>query len=190
MKYVLTSILLCLAICAGCSHTNYYIVSRDVPSNPSFVVIPFNFYKQNVDAANIVENALLASRVRVVERPGQKEVEMRRGAQKAQANSAAEENAINRIGMDPRGIDSQKAEMERIERYFEYEDIKADYIVHTSPDFQLYRGENIVYAINVRIVKKDTKEVIAAAPVIAQSANEDTNNILHAAGLAARLKEP
>ena len=40
----------------GCSTTKYeYVVLRDVPQSPSFVVIPPNLYMYEIEFANTVE---------------------------------------------------------------------------------------------------------------------------------------
>ena len=92
----------------GCGKTNY-IVLRDVPQSPSFVVIPVNNTINEISYANIIESAIIAAGVKVVLRPASKEIE--------QITTSPTNNG-----------DSTKI---LTERYFALDELNADYLVQT-----------------------------------------------------------
>ena len=100
-------IIFCLSF-VGCGKTNY-IVLRDVPQSPSFVVIPVTNTISEVSYANIIERAIIAAGVKVVLRPASKEVE--------ETTTTPTNNG-----------DSTKI---LTERYFELDELTADYLVQT-----------------------------------------------------------
>ena len=65
-------IIFCLSF-VGCGKTNY-IVLRDVPQSPSFVVIPVTNTISEVSYANVVERAIIAAGVKVRLRPASRAV--------------------------------------------------------------------------------------------------------------------
>ena len=100
-------IIFCLSL-AGCGKTNY-IVLRDVPQSPSFVVIPVTNTISEISYANIIERAIIAAGVKVVLRPASKEVE--------ETTTTPTNNG-----------DSTKI---LTERYFELDELTAEYLVQT-----------------------------------------------------------
>ena len=126
-----------LAILAGCT-TTQYVVYRDVPECPSFVVIPANNYLREVAFANHIEDAIISAGVKVVIRPATKEVmteQTVRGAEYKQAEDLQSD---------------LEADAKLTERYFEYENIDADYVVRTYHTSQ-----------QVRIAKRESREILA-----------------------------
>ena len=97
-------------IMTGCAQTKF-VVLRDVPQSPSFVVIPANSYLSEVAFGNKIEQAIISCGVKVIMRPSTKEVKTEKVLEKAE--------------------DNQAASMKLTERYFEFEKINADYIVQT-----------------------------------------------------------
>ena len=93
---------------AGCGKTNY-IVLRDVPQSPSFVVIPANYTIPEVSYANRIESAIIAAGVKVILRPTSKEIE--------ETTTTPADNG-----------DSTKI---LTERYFALDELNADYLVQT-----------------------------------------------------------
>ena len=88
-----------------------FVVVRDVPVDPSFVVIPGNDYLYEVTYANKIERILIGSGVKVVLRPATKEIKT--------------EQAIQQV-------ENEQASVKTLtERYFMLDEIKADYIVQT-----------------------------------------------------------
>jgi hypothetical protein len=82
MRSTLFGVLIMLIMPYGCNRvTTNFVSVRDVPENPTFVVLPFNDYKLQIDFANIVESAFIASGVRVVQRPSSKEVEVHKNVE-------------------------------------------------------------------------------------------------------------
>ena len=108
--------LLCLLLAifvltiTGCARTDF-VVLRDVPHAPSFVVIPANGYLHEVEFANKIEQAIIGSGVKVVMRPSTKEVTTEETVESAK--------------------DSQASGVRLTERYFAFEEFSADYIVQT-----------------------------------------------------------
>ena len=178
MRPTLLVFLFVAIIIGGCNRvTTSFVSIKDVPESPSFVVLPFNYYKAQIDFARMVESALIASGVRVVNRPtGIKEVEVSRDAEKG---------AIDKKGavVEERYIDSRWAGEKRIERYIEMEDIKADYIVYTSGSVDYRQGRAILYESNVRIVKKGSQEVLSSFMVHYRRINQEIYDALQALGV-------
>ncbi len=119
---------------SACVTKNVFVVSRDVPDSPSFVVIPANDYLSQVEFANTIESYLIACHVRVLAKPGTKQIESTKqaaqsGAQPAQA--AATQATLT-------------------ERFVAFDETNADYIVQTYSDTQ-----------QLKIIKKATTEVLA-----------------------------
>ena len=121
---------------AGCSKTEFVIL-RDVPESPSFVVIPANDYLNEVEFANDIENAIISAGLKVVMRPATKDVTMEKTVQGAEGQQAADVKLI------------QSAEAKLIERYSAFEDIDTDYIVLT-----------YVTSRQVKIAKRETREIL------------------------------
>ena len=63
------ALLFWVVVLAGCAPQTQFVVLRDVPESPSFVVIPANDYLHEVVFANEVENAIISAGVKVVMRP-------------------------------------------------------------------------------------------------------------------------
>ena len=118
-------IIFCLCF-AGCGKTNY-IVLRDVPQSPSFVVIPVTNTISEVSYANIVESAIIAAGVKVVLRPASKEIEKT-------TTTPTDDGDSTKI---------------LTERYFELDELNADYLVQT-----------YVTPAQVKISKLSTREVL------------------------------
>ena len=108
MCYCLWIVVFCLNL-AGCGKTVYYIVLRDVPDTPSFVVIPANNTMAEVSYANVIERAILSAGVKVELRPASKEVE------KTTVDASNKRNTT----------------LSRTERYFALDELTADYLVQT-----------------------------------------------------------
>ena len=100
-------IIFCLSF-MGCGKTNY-IVLRDVPQSPSFVVIPVNNTIPEVSYANVIESAIIAAGAKVVLRPASKEIE------KTTTSPTNNGNTTKIL----------------TERYFALDELNADYLVQT-----------------------------------------------------------
>ena len=150
VKDQITNLFLCgmlgfLVCLVGCAITQLqFVVLRDVPESPSFVVIPVNDYLNEVIFANTVESALISSGVRVVKRPSTKEVTTERTISGAHGNQAAGE------------VLAQSGDAKLREKYLAYDQIRADYIVQTYSD-----------SAQCKFVKRETEEVLAI--IIARS---------------------
>ena len=133
------ALLFLVVILAGCApQTPQFVVLRDVPESPSFVVIPANDYLHEVVFANKVENAIISAGIKVVMRPATKDVTMEKTVQGAKASKTDDRALI------------QSADAKLIERYSAFEDIDADYIVQT-----------YVTSRQVKISKRETEEILA-----------------------------
>ena len=131
------------SVIVGCSKTQF-IVLRDVPESPSFVVIPANNYLNQVTFANEVEAAIISAGIKVV---------MFSQATKEVTKEVA-------VGGKIAAVEGSQAaqkfgEGKLTERYVEFfEEIKADYIVIT------YAGSK-----QIRIIKRQTREILAVLTV-------------------------
>ena len=134
------ALLFLVVILAGCAplQTSQFVVLRDVPESPSFVVIPANNYLHEVEFANTIENAIISAGLKVVIRPATKDVTMEKTVQGAKGKQD-----------DGRAL-IQSADAKLIERYSTFEDIDADYIVQT-----------YVTSKQVKIAKRETREILA-----------------------------
>jgi len=128
---------LCFSILSGCSSRTIFVVYRDVPANPSFVVIPANDYLDEVAFANVVEASIIRAGVKVITRPGTIEVSVKKEAGQAQKDK----------DQDAGKVQSQTVE----EKYFRWDETLADYVVHTYST-----------GTRVRFTKKSTQEVVAS----------------------------
>ena len=134
---------LCLiGLLTGCvPPVHQFVVYRDVPDSPSFVVIPANNYMHEVLFANEIEEAIIACGVRVVQRPSTKQITTENSVGGLQGNQVHDPGtAVTSV---------READAKRVESYWEYESIDADYFVET-----------YVNNRNVKILKKDTREVL------------------------------
>ena len=121
----------------GCG-TTQYVVLRNVPTSPTFVVIPANSYLNQVTFANEIESAIISAGVRVVARPATKEVMTEKEIHGAEGIQGAGTQAI------------RAADAKVTERYFAFDDFNADYIVHT-----------YVNPEQVKFTKRESKEILA-----------------------------
>ena len=123
----------------GCAtKTLEIVVLRDVPESPSFVVIPANDFLREVEFANSVEDAIISAGVKVVIRPSTKEVTTEKRVQGAEGRQAGSNEAI------------LAADAKLTEKYFAFDAIQADYIVHTYANSR-----------HVKISKKESREILA-----------------------------
>ena len=135
--------ILCLiGFITGCvPPVHQFVVYRDVPDSPSFVVIPANDYMHEVLFANEIEEAIIACGVKVVQRPGAKRIRTEKSIGGLEGNQMRDPDAsVTSV---------READAKRVESYWEYESIDADYLVET-----------YVNNRNVKILKKDTREVL------------------------------
>ena len=127
----------------GCGKTQY-VVLRNVPKSPSFVVIPANNYSNEVRFANEIESAIISAGVKVVARPATKEVMTEKEVHGAEGIRGTGAQAI------------RAADAKVTERYLAFDEITADYIVQTfaNPEQQ------------VKITKKESMEILAVVTEI------------------------
>ena len=123
----------------GCSTKYEFVVLRDVPKAPSFVVIPPNRYMYETVFANKVEEIIMGLGVKVVRRPATKAVT--ETVEKGVAGLKAEDGKLMQ------GAGSHQL----VESYFAYADLNADYIVHTYSSSE-----------QVRIIKRETGEILVS----------------------------
>lgn len=132
MGLVLRLIVLFAVLCAwGCGiQKNYVVVSRDVPDDPTFTVVPANDQIREVTFANEVENAIIAAGVKVLRyyRPTPTEV--------TKEAALGEEQSGKKLRAEPYEIDekaaSQKGSAKVTKKYIEIEGgVQADYYVET-----------------------------------------------------------
>lgn len=145
---------------ASCAPSPVFVVMRDVPVNPSFVVIPITDYRYEVEYANEIEAFLLTCGLKVIDRPIQKSVESK------QTNSEGAGKLSN--NSDAITADGAVGGYERVEKYYALGSTKADYILQTNANRQ-----------SIKVIKKDTEEVLASFYVY--SVNTQTESTLKTA---------
>ncbi|MDE0185586.1 MAG: hypothetical protein OXP71_09025 [Candidatus Poribacteria bacterium] len=132
MRLVLRLIVLFAVMCVwGCGITKYnVVVSRDVPDDPTFTVVPANDQIREVTFANEVENAIITAGVKVVRfyRPTPTEV--------TKEASLGEEQAGKKLRAEPYEMEekaaAQKGSARVTKKYIESEGgVQADYYVET-----------------------------------------------------------
>lgn len=122
----------------GCSTETVFVVLREVPTNPSFVVMPVNDYLYQVEFANRIESYIVACGVKVVNRPAPKEIESTKQA--------------TQLGAQSTQVAGAQATL--TERYFAFDETDANYIVYTYADTK-----------QIKIVRKETKEILSVFEV-------------------------
>lgn len=129
MKIVLIASLVLIS----CRTQTVFVVLRDIPENPSFVIIPPNNTLNEVEFANSVESYFTASGVRIIARPISKAVET--------------QAAVGQL--ESQGNSLESAASQRKETYYAFDDTKADYVVKT-------------YLSNrqVQVIRRNTMEVL------------------------------
>ncbi len=130
-RLFLMSLVVLVLTMSGCGRT-HFVVLRNVPRSPSFVVIPANNYISEVAYANRIEQAIISSGVKVISRPSA-----------APTKEVTTEKVLGKVE------GSQAAATKLTERYFEFENLTADYIVQTYATAQ-----------QVKITKRETQEVM------------------------------
>ena len=146
--------ILAIMMLFGCAYPEYeFIVLRDVPKSPSFVVLPANDHLGQVEFANQIETAIIGCNVKVVNRPAKKDVTKTVG--KGVLGLEAENNRV--IQGD--------AGYQLIESYPSYHDFNADYIVITYATYK-----------RVRIIKRGTEEVLASLEMKGYTTQTKQNN--------------
>ena len=132
-----------IGLLTGCaSQAPQFIVYRDVPESPSFVVVPANNYMHQILFANEIEEAIISCGVKVVKRPSTKRITTEKSIGGLEGNRVRDPNAsVSSV---------READAKRVESYLEYQPTGADYMVET------YSAER-----QVKISRRDTREVLA-----------------------------
>ncbi|UCH21464.1 MAG: hypothetical protein JSU83_23700 [Deltaproteobacteria bacterium] len=118
----------------GCATVpvQHFVVLRDVPLNPSFVVLPANYYLDQIEYANQIEAALIRAGVSVKTRPHVKEIttDSEMDADKLETKSGLLTDKTSRaMAKDDAITESVSARL--TERYLACEKVDADYLVET-----------------------------------------------------------
>ena len=193
MRRIPIAIALSLLMLAGCRTTTvkYFVVQRDVPQSPTFVVLPFNDYQPQISCAELAESALIAAGVKVVMPPQKKkEVEIKKGIDGEQAKVG---QGIDRI--QPMAVKGDSASLEktsafetRIERFTEYEKIITDYIVTTTGTIVNYQGGPHIESISVRIYSKHTDEILSSFVTYPEYIKDDMYKVLESLGVKVKKR--
>jgi hypothetical protein len=142
-----TLIIILLAIMlGGCETTNNFVVLRDVPTKPSFTVIPYNNYHYQGVFASKVEEALIALGLKTISPPTVKEVTKASGLN-VQQNGVEQNEVVQKMTAL---LSGKSAHAISIEEYMAYEDIEADYIISSDEASK-----------RLKIVMVKTKEIVA-----------------------------
>lgn len=112
-----------------------FIVLRDVPENPSVVVIPTTFTKDGLQYADEAEELILGMHIRLVQRPTVKEITESKGATKTEAESGSAAAGGKSL----------------TERYMAYGESGADYALITDQETD-----------RIKLVKLGTREILSS----------------------------
>jgi len=123
---IIFSINFLVIVFLGCSQKPIYIVQRDVPSNPSFTVLPANELLYQVHFANRIEEFLIGSGVKVNRRPASKYVETKQNVEK--------------VNLTP--VDAAKGSILVTEAYRTLEEFSTDFLVETYADSKQIKFTN------------------------------------------------
>jgi hypothetical protein len=135
----------------GCETTNNFVVLRDVPTKPSFTVIPYNNYHYQGVFASKIEEALITLGLKTVSPPTVKEVTKASGLNVKEDGVVQNEVVQKEVVQKMTALLSGKsAQAISIEEYMAYEDIDADYIISS---------DEISKRLKIIMVK--TKEIVA-----------------------------
>jgi hypothetical protein len=191
MKKIAMTVALSLLVLMGCRTTTvkYYVVQRDVPISPTFVVIPFNAYQPQVLCAEFAESALVAAGVKVVMPPFKKiDVEIKKSIDGEQAKLGQGQEPMRAIGSkgESASLEAVRAYQTRVERFSEYEDIDADYTVRTNGI--IYSPGDVITHINVRIIKNASNEILSSFLTYPDTISEDMYKILESSGFKVKKK--
>lgn len=135
-----------LAIMLGGCATNNFVVLRDVPTKPSFTVIPYNNYHDQGVFASKVEEALITLGLKTISPPTVKEVTKTSGLNVQEDGVVQSDVAQKMTAL----LSGKSAQALSIEEYMAYEDIDADYIISS---------DEISKRLKIIMVK--TKEIVA-----------------------------
>jgi hypothetical protein len=178
-----TLLIIVLLVMCGCNAATRYVIIRDVPDNPSFVVLSFNDYQLQIACADYAESALIASGVRVLRRPNVKDIETRKGigGTKSGLGTNTEENYNQRQALAKMRSDEEYET--RIEKYKEIEDMRADYVVETNGNIMYYEGQPYLESIIVKITKKSEKTILCSFVSTQSSIGLDMYSALKSLGI-------
>ncbi|MDA8138604.1 MAG: hypothetical protein M0036_08110 [Desulfobacteraceae bacterium] len=175
----------------GCRTTlvRDFVVYRDVPTSPEFVVLPFNQYQPQILCAEQAESALIAAGVKVIAPPPRKNVEITKGVDAGQKNLSLEAGQVQYSGKSDStaSLEAARAFETKVEAYQGYGEISADYIVTTNGTIKYYGGPYIE-SIRVRIFKKDSNEVLASFNTYSECINDDMYKTLESLGVKVKQK--
>ncbi len=134
-KILLTALLLII----GCRPLVFqgYVTQREVPLNPSFVILPASDYYDEIAYANKIEACLIRLGLKVVTRPGQKFITTQKEATKANVDNSSINSELHAGGMG------------RTEKYWALDSTSADYYLETYLELK-----------QIKVVKKNTEEVL------------------------------
>lgn len=188
MRKIIITVTLSSLILIGCGlkpvPVKYFVVQRDVPISPTFVVLPFNDFQPQILCAEQAESALIAAGVKVVMPPQKKkDVEISKRIDAEQAKLGHGSDRIQPITgkLDSASLETTGAYMTRVERYIDYGEISADYIVRTNGT--IYYPDGSIVNISVRIIKKDTEEVLSSFATYTEYIKDDMHKILQSLGI-------
>ena len=191
MRRIPIAVALSLLMLAGCRTTTvkYFVVQRDVPISPAFVVLPFNDYQPQILCAEHAESALIGAGVRVVMPPQKKkEVEIKKGIDGEQAKVGQGTEPIRTIGSkgDSASLETARAYEIRSERFSEYEDVNVDYIVRTNGT--IYYPDGSITNISLRIIRKDTGEILSSFVTYPEYIKDDMYKVLESLGVKVKKR--
>jgi len=133
----------------------FFIVRRDVPENPSFVVIPVSWHEDDIEYADTFEETLIKFGLKVVNRPSIRNVTETKGVV---SNIGTEtKGVVSNTGTETKGVVSnigteQTGSKTMREEYLSYEATGAHYVILTN-----------VNSKRAKIVNIKTREILSTS---------------------------
>ncbi|MBI5439728.1 MAG: hypothetical protein HY900_00780 [Deltaproteobacteria bacterium] len=177
MKRAVVALL--VSVLAGCAEVRYeYVGVRHVPEAPSFVVFPLFETSEQYLYAGVIEAALLGNGVKVLARPQRKEITAKT---KTQMETAAESGpaGVPEAGQPRASSHSAKQDVEVSQRFLDM-GTQADYVVITHCHPLLEQGRVSFINANVRIIRRETNELVGSFATLPARERESLQGALRA----------
>lgn len=176
-----TTVFLAFFAVMGCAQVEPQFVGvRDFPQSPSFVVFPlYDGPEQDLYAA-AVERGLLGNGLKVLARPQRKEITART---MTQMQTAAESASSSVQGDGP--LASASSAQQNVEIFQKFLDMgtQADFLVITQCRPVVADGRMSFISTNVRIIRRETNELLGSFPTSASREKESLGKALSALGI-------
>jgi hypothetical protein len=183
-----TTLLLGTSLLIGCAQAQPQFVGiRQVPESPSFVVFPLFETPEQYLYAGVIEAGLLGNGVKVLSRPQRKEITAKT---RTEMGTAAESPASAVEGGPPQMSTSSAKQNVEVWQRFQDMGTEADYVVITHTRPAVYGGRVAFESTNVRIIRRETNEVVGSFPTLVDHEQESLRRALTALSMIPLPKHP